>query len=121
LAARYTAKLRDARVSLPTVPEGRTHIFYRYVVGVRDADRLIRRLTASEIEAKRPVFQPLHRYVAAGEFPKTDVAMRSALSLPLHPSLDDAAVDAVASAVVRECGVHHTEKEARRRLASSSR
>ena len=121
LAARYSARLRDARVRLPAVPEGRTHIFYRYVVGVPDADRMINRLAASEIEAKRPVFRPIHSYVASGEFPRTDEAMRTAVSLPIHPSLDDTAIDAVAKAVIRVCGTRQPEKEAPSRLASSSR
>ena len=59
LAARYAAALRDLPVSLPAVMAGRTHIFYRYVVGVDGAARLAHRLGMRGIQCKPPVFTPL--------------------------------------------------------------
>jgi dTDP-4-amino-4,6-dideoxygalactose transaminase len=99
LASRYDEALRHLPVRPPVAPADRTHIFYRYVVGVNDAPLLATRLRQQGIDCKSPVGQPLHQYLEATGFARTDHAMRTALSLPIYPSLADEAADAVAQAL----------------------
>ncbi|HLJ60679.1 MAG TPA: DegT/DnrJ/EryC1/StrS family aminotransferase [bacterium] len=99
LASRYDEALRNLPVRLPTVPPDRTHIFYRYVVRANDAPQLAARLQRQGIGCKSPVGRPLHQYLQASGFARTDHAMRTALSLPLYPSLSDEDADAVAQAL----------------------
>ena len=55
----------------------------------RDAGRVIRALNNRGIEAKRPVFKPLHRYLGLDKkrFPHTEAVFNSAISLPVYPTL----------------------------------
>ncbi|MCP4366405.1 MAG: DegT/DnrJ/EryC1/StrS family aminotransferase [Planctomycetes bacterium] len=67
------------------------HIFYRYVIKVRNRlDDVIARLALTGIEAKRPVYKPLHYYLGLREsgFPNAEEAYNSVLSIPIYPSLD---------------------------------
>ncbi len=99
LAERYTAALRSLPVRLPETRRDRTRIFYRYVIGVPDARDLARRLGPQGIECKPPVARPLHRLLGDGRCPGAEVAARTALSLPLYPSLATADAERVARAV----------------------
>jgi perosamine synthetase len=77
------------------------HVFYRFVLRVGSVDRFVRDLALRGVEAKRPVYRPLHRYFAAarGEYPGAEELHRSWASIPLYPSLRDAEVRRVALAV----------------------
>jgi len=121
VAVRYAQRLRGLPVRVPVVPPARTHIFYRYVVGVDGAASLAERLCRRGIESKPPVFRPLHRYFGAPGFALTEEAMGTALSLPIHPSLRDADVDTVADALAREMDAveDRPRREGRLRQASS--
>jgi dTDP-4-amino-4,6-dideoxygalactose transaminase len=66
------------------------HIFYRYVIKVRNRlDETIASLAGMGIEAKRPVFKPLHHYMglSGADFPNAEEAYDSVLSIPMYPSL----------------------------------
>lgn len=87
IADTYFRELARARVELPSrAPE---HIYYRFVVRARDADALIRFLRGRGIEAKRPVYRPLHLYFAKvrGRCRGAEELFRRAVSLPIYPSL----------------------------------
>jgi len=116
LASRYNQALQGLPVRLPEGDPDRTHIFYRYVIGVHDARALAARLQAQGIECKSPVGRPLHEYLGIGGFQHTDHAMRSALSLPLYPSLSDLEAHTVVQAAVRNL----IREEDRSRSALSS-
>jgi dTDP-4-amino-4,6-dideoxygalactose transaminase len=45
------------------------------------------------IEAQRPVFRPLHRYLGLDGFAATEKAFAEALSLPIYPRLKAADVN----------------------------
>ena len=64
-------------------------IYYRYVVRIqgRDLDQVIEQLHHEGIEAQRPVFSPLHRYLGLDGFEATEKVYAEALSLPLYPRL----------------------------------
>jgi perosamine synthetase len=118
LARRYTHALQLSRVRLPEVVPGRTHIFYRYVIGVDNAGDLARRLRIRGIECKPPVSRPLHGYLGQDGCPTTEAAIRTALSIPLYPSLSDADADRIMGAVADELAEREAKpKEERIRTA----
>ena len=55
------------------------------------------------IEAQRPVFRPLHRYLGLKGFPGAEEAYRRAVSIPLYPALSSADAERVAQ-VTRRVG-----------------
>ncbi|MFQ5791354.1 MAG: DegT/DnrJ/EryC1/StrS family aminotransferase [Acidobacteriota bacterium] len=87
LAAFYLEALREGPWELPSEQE--EHAFYRFVIRTHryPTDRFLRRLQKRGIEARRPVFKPLHRYLGLRGFPGADEAFRRAVSLPLYPAL----------------------------------
>jgi dTDP-4-amino-4,6-dideoxygalactose transaminase len=101
LAAFYRRALRDAGVILPAEAPG--HLYYRFVCRAArgTCDGILRRLAAAGIEAKRPVFRPLHRYLGlpAARFPGAEDAHRRAFSIPLYPELTMRQAARVAAAV----------------------
>jgi dTDP-4-amino-4,6-dideoxygalactose transaminase len=97
LAALYRRALRGLPLRLPDVPG---HQYSRFVVGAPGvADRLLRHLNRRGIEAKRPVFRPLHRYLGRRGFPVTDRLHEESVSLPIYPSLGAARQRRVVRAV----------------------
>lgn len=99
LAARYTEGLRALGVRPPTERPGTSSIYYRYVVPVPDAARAREALHRQGVESRPPVLWPLHRYLGLGGFPHTDRAHRTALSLPLYPSLGEDEADRILRAL----------------------
>jgi dTDP-4-amino-4,6-dideoxygalactose transaminase len=86
LASHYRRALETGPWELPEI--GRHHIYYRYVIRVqRGARRFIARLNSLGVEARRPVFQSLHRYLELEGFVGTEEAFRRAVSIPLYPAL----------------------------------
>lgn len=100
IADTYFRGLARARVELPA--RAQDHVYYRFVVRARDADALIRFLCRKGIEAKRPVYRPLHTYFAKfrGKYRGAEDMHRTAVSLPIHPSLADRDVGRVVEAVL---------------------
>ncbi len=95
LAARYAERVQALGLRPPTVRPGSASIYYRYVVEVPDAARAREALQAQGVETSPPVFWPLHRYLGLPGFPRTERAYRTALSLPLYPSLREEEVDRI--------------------------
>ncbi|MBV8882138.1 MAG: aminotransferase class I/II-fold pyridoxal phosphate-dependent enzyme [Planctomycetaceae bacterium] len=67
----------------------RGHVFYRFVLRTGPVERFVRFMASRGIECKRPVFRPLHRYLASstGEYPGAEELHRHWTSIPLYPSL----------------------------------
>lgn len=67
-------------------------IYYRYIVRIPGGklDRVIGHLHREGIEAQRPVFRPLHRYLGLAGFEATEQVFAEALSLPIYPRLKTA-------------------------------
>jgi len=93
IAITYQAGLAAAKLDLPVIPEGRSHVFYRYVAKLQGPspprESLIARLERQGVQCRRPVFRALHQYLGSGECPVTDDVSERALSLPIYPSLTD--------------------------------
>lgn len=109
IAASYADALNRTGLGLPAVPDGRTHIYYRYVVQLpasrrrgSSLDKLLRRLASRGVQCRRPVFRPIHRYLGLGGFPSSEAAMRSALSIPIYPSMTDEEVSRTAQTLCEE-------------------
>ena len=109
LATVYREQLPEELFTLPTVPDGRTHVYYRFIVrlpkGLQSADDFagyLSRLAHRGIHCRKPVFRPLHRYLELPDFPASDEVDAAAISLPIHPSLNDDAVRQVAQILQEE-------------------
>jgi perosamine synthetase len=96
LATTYRKALSSTSVVCPSVPPGRTHGYYRFIIRLphfrNDPDGLIgliSRLDQQGIHCRKPVFRPLHRYLDQAGYLNSDEADRTALSIPLYPDLTD--------------------------------
>jgi dTDP-4-amino-4,6-dideoxygalactose transaminase len=98
LARVYNEQLATFPCTLPSAQEGR--IYYRYVVSVEgNIPELIKKLLNIGIEVARPVYRPLHRYFDLEGYPGAEMAWKSHLSLPIHPSLTSQDVHRVCHAL----------------------
>ncbi len=89
-------------VTLPTQPEGRTHVYHLFVVRVPDRDRVWKALSDRGIGVGLHYPTPLHKQEAyrdmgwrQGHFPASDAAASSVLSLPMFPHITEEQVDFV--------------------------
>jgi perosamine synthetase len=64
-------------------------IYYRYVVMItkNKLHKVLEQLHQNGIEAQRPVFSPLHRYLNLDGLDMSDKVFSEALSLPIYPRL----------------------------------
>lgn len=102
IAGLYSKYLKGLPVTLPEIAEG--SVFHRYVIKFQSAgllEKCIVFLKNRGIEAKKPVYKPLHRYLSLprNRFPNTEDTYQTSLSLPIYPLLDDASVIRAAEAV----------------------
>jgi len=56
---------------------------------VDGVSNVIARLEGRGVQCRKPVFRSLHRYLELDGFPASEEAERTALSIPLFPSLTD--------------------------------
>lgn len=96
LVAEYREALKETPLLLPAVPAGRTHVYYRFVArlpkGPHTSDEftsLLSRLEHRGLQCRKPVFRPLHRYLELTDFPASEEADQTAISIPIHPSMTD--------------------------------
>jgi len=86
LALAYSENLACLPCTLPSSHQGR--IYYRYVISVeQNVSNLIEGLSRENVQAARPVYRPLHRYLNLEGYSGAEVAWNSHLSLPIYPSL----------------------------------
>ena len=98
LAKVYNEQLAALPYTLPLAQEGR--IYYRYVISIEgNIPELIHRLSDMGIEVAKPVSRPLHRYFNLEGYPGAEMAWKSHLSLPIHPSLTSQDVHRVCQAL----------------------
>lgn len=105
-AQRYDAQLAGTTVATPDPGPPGEHVYHLYVIrsARRDALRIHLAMRGIATAIHYPV--PIHlqpAYAAAehgpGSLPNTEAAVREILSLPMHPMITPAEIDAVASAV----------------------
>jgi dTDP-4-amino-4,6-dideoxygalactose transaminase len=105
LAARYRCLLASANITVPPECDA-GHVYHLFVVRSRIRDALQSWLNGHGVETLIHYPVPITRQPALaaarpGVCPEADRACAELLSLPLHPALSDAEVDAVASAVAK--------------------
>jgi len=105
IAARYTQALKGC-VQTPCEMPYALHVYHQYTIRHPERDRLAAYLKqqgiGSSVHYPLPVhLQPAYRGLApAGSLPAAEAAAREVLSLPMHPFLEEAEVEAVISAVL---------------------
>lgn len=87
IAGIYNSGLDAAGARVPVVPEGREHIYYRYVIPVENPLQFMEEMRKRGIECRRPVFKPLHRYLQLSGYPMTDDVWERGVSVPIYPAL----------------------------------
>lgn len=106
IAAQYTASLSDLDVSLPLHPKDKEGVWYRYVIKVKGKlEQVIQRAKEKGVICDRPVYKPLHRYLGLPQkqFLASEKAFKTALSVPIYPSLTDAEVKHIISILKEIC------------------
>ncbi|MCP4681807.1 MAG: DegT/DnrJ/EryC1/StrS family aminotransferase [Desulfobacterales bacterium] len=99
IAEIYNNGLNKIVSHLPVIPEGREHIYYRYLIQVHDQRDFIQRMKEKGIECRRPVFRPLHRYLELTGFTQTEHAWSRAVSIPIYPSLGEDEAHGIVEAI----------------------
>ena len=97
IARRYDEAFADLPVILPTWPEGRTHVFHQYTLGVGPTrDQIVADMKTAGVICGIYYPIPCHRqaYVLElgleADLPNTDAAAASSMSLPMYPGLTEA-------------------------------
>jgi dTDP-4-amino-4,6-dideoxygalactose transaminase len=109
-AARYRALFRDAglfdRVTLPSEPADRRHIYNQFVIRVSDRDGLRAHLDERGIGTEIYYPVPFHMQPCfadlgyrRGDFPKAERAAAESLALPIYSELNEAQQEAVVGAI----------------------
>ena len=108
LAARYRRMLAGVEGVLlpPEAPEGTTHAYHLFAVRVADRRRVYDAVRAANIGVqvhyipiyRHPLYADLH--CSPAEYPETERAYESLLSLPLFPTLTKADQDRVVSVLI---------------------
>lgn len=114
-AQRYRSGLAGSAVATPSGGAAdESHVYHLFVVRTRHRDALQRFLAQHGIGTAIHYPTPIHLQPAyeafgsgVGSLPNTERAVSEILSLPMHPSLTPAEVDAVCAAL-REFGFHTT-------------
>ncbi|MFP4029184.1 MAG: DegT/DnrJ/EryC1/StrS family aminotransferase [Candidatus Brocadiia bacterium] len=97
IAARYNEIAGEYAVR----PQGEG-VYFRYLIRApRGADRAISAFRERGVEAKRPVYRPIHRYLGldAGDYPVAEKAHEEIVSVPLYPALSEDDVGVIVSAM----------------------
>jgi len=104
VAGRYDRALRG--VVRPVVRPGVTHVFHQYTIRVHRRDEFVERLRERGVGTGVYYPIPVHRqtpYVELGygdqSFPVSERLAEQVVSIPVHPALSDADVEAVIAAV----------------------
>jgi dTDP-4-amino-4,6-dideoxygalactose transaminase len=106
VADRYDAAFAELPVRRLSSRHGSLPARHLYPIRTAERDRLRERLAADGVETGVHYPEPIHLQPAyaflgrgPGDFPVAEEASRTILSLPIHPGLSDAQVEAVAGAV----------------------
>jgi dTDP-4-amino-4,6-dideoxygalactose transaminase len=105
IAAIYDSELAATAIDLPRACDDGLHSYHLYVIQDDNRDDLLRALRARGIQSAVHYPNPVHRqppFAHAGgdrDLPVTEELARRCLSLPLHPGLSTAQVDAVVKAI----------------------
>ena len=104
IASIYNKKLMEAKRKYPANFEDRPNIYYRYPIEVKVPPKEAIELYKNQgIEAKRPVYKPLHVYLDMDRklFPNTEKAYMNTISVPIYPTLTKSSVDLISKVLAK--------------------
>jgi len=105
LADRYLARLENAKLRLPKVVTGQTHVFHQFTVRTPKREALRAYLLERGIGCGVLYPVPVHRQPAFADagllLPETERACAEVLCLPCHPALSTGDVDRVCDEILR--------------------
>ena len=111
-AAQYDTLLADSGVKTPTVMPYSHHVYHVYAVRSPQRDVLQQKLSDREIQTGIHYPIPVHLQSAyadlgykLGDFPRSELAAREVLSLPMYPELVQEQIEQVSAAVCEESHV----------------
>jgi perosamine synthetase len=94
IARQYVKHFEPLDLKLPA--GNAEHIYYRFVVGMQaDCAAFVRELVENGVGCARPVFLPLHRQLNMKGYPVTEKTWKTALSIPIYPSLHTKEVEQI--------------------------
>ena len=105
IAQRYREKLKGIKLELPTEDPRGKHVYHQFTLRSERRDALREALAQDGIASsifypmplhRQPAYEASHRDLA---LPASEAAARSVLSLPIHPLLDDAAVERICARI----------------------
>lgn len=105
VAARYISLLSGvAGVGLPGERQGARHVYHQFVISVPHREKLMKYLSMHGVDSLVHYPVPIHWQESFSGFrnthlPKTERYTKEMLSLPVHPYMTEAQVDAVAGLV----------------------
>jgi dTDP-4-amino-4,6-dideoxygalactose transaminase len=102
-ASWYRERLKgDERITLPEEPAGSRHVYHLFVVRLPDRDKALKELSARGIGVGLHYPIALHLQTAyqdlgwhRGDFPESELAAETILSLPMFPHISEEQVDYV--------------------------
>lgn len=108
----YTQLLANAPIEIPRETSLRRHVWHIFAVRTRDRDHLQKFLSAEGVETGLHYPVPVHLQPSyadlghrPGDFPATEAAANSVLSLPLYPELSTREVEIVSELVRQDAYV----------------
>ncbi|MBW2117689.1 MAG: DegT/DnrJ/EryC1/StrS family aminotransferase [Deltaproteobacteria bacterium] len=99
IAGLYNVGLEGVVPRIPAIPEGREHIYYRYVIPVDDPTGFMEKMEEKGIMCRRPVSKPLHRYLDLSGYEATEEVWSKAVSIPIYPSLTEQEAHRIVDAI----------------------
>ncbi len=106
IAERYNSAFSGTGIKTPVTGEGNIHTYHQYTIEVPDRDGMLKYLGEKNIGSRiyYPVpmhFQPCYRDLGykEGDFPVSEKACKSVLSLPVYPELTEEMIEYVIDTV----------------------
>jgi perosamine synthetase len=96
IASFYNDRLSECNIAIPTERPHKKSVFFRYVVMVDDADRMVKSAKENGVMCEKPVWKPIHQNLTGVECPNTDYVHKHSLSIPLYPSLNEEEIEFIA-------------------------
>jgi dTDP-4-amino-4,6-dideoxygalactose transaminase len=126
-AARYDAAIQATGLTAPAAHPWARHVYHIYAVRARNRAAVQDELRRRGVETRVHYPTPIHLLLAwadlghrAGDFPHAERAAREVLSIPVHPELEAADVEAVATAL-RAVAEMHADPPARSHRRAAAR
>jgi dTDP-4-amino-4,6-dideoxygalactose transaminase len=106
IATKYNSAFQGTGITTPKTGEGNIHTYHQYTIAVDDRDGMLQYLKEKQIGSRvyYPVpmhFQPCYKELGykEGDFPVSEKACKSVLSLPVYPELTNEMIEYIIDTV----------------------